>query len=41
MTWLIKTVIAAVYKVEATYTCINHEVGNSGTTEEFKEDLDN
>ena len=37
MTWLVKTVLIAVYKVGATYTCVNHEVGNSGTFEEFQE----
>ena len=32
-----KTVIIAVYKVGTTYTFVKHEVGNSGTFEEFKE----
>lgn len=37
MTWLIKTVLIAVYKVQATYTWVNHKVGDSGTVEEFQE----
>lgn len=37
MTWLIKTVLIAVYTIGASYACVNREAGDSGTFEEFQE----